>query len=129
MENLKDTKTADLVAEWNRLEGIIKHHAAGIYSVAAKNCLPYLPSVKEKDQAINGKNAIAAELDNRCRSIEIDHRDGYTKVTHDGLEWWSNPDDIDDDDLAEIEIKKFETQRLAELHALLGWLLLKENNK
>jgi len=69
--------------------------------------------------------AIATQLDKMCEDIEMNHSDGSVHILQCGLNWWQNPDNIDDDDIAEIEIKKFEAQRMQNLIALLQWLLIK----
>ena len=99
MENLKDTKTADLIAEWVK----IKKDDLVIEDV----CLRW--------------NTIATELDMRCVEAGISIVDGFPtfvciireSVVSRGIPFTTITVDVD----------------AAELHALSGWLLLKEGGK
>jgi len=106
---------AELLAEWKRLQLIDPDYGH------LPNGEAHLQNSIDDMLMTN----IAAQLDKMCEDIEMNHSDGSVHILQCGLNWWQNPDNIDDDDIAEIEIKKFEAQRMQNLIALLQWLLIK----
>ncbi len=102
MNDLKDTPTADLIAEWGKYPDTLSKNRP----TWAKNC----------------RQALAAELDRRCETVGFWINGG--KI-------WFDPEKLfgyEDPESGIITcVEPFASA--AELHALLGWLLLKEGGK
>jgi len=112
MENLKDTKTADLIADYNLLNQPFPHLMTRIRATNPKK------AIIERDGILS---AIAAELDRRATEAGLsivggkllmqqiafcgEDGEGCYDAYHWTVQYVENP---------------------TELHALLGWLLLKE---
>ena len=112
MNDLKDTKTADLIAEWSLCKRAITYISnresshGGVWQRA------------KKQRCFNETERIATELDMRCVEAGISIVDGLPtfvciireSVVSRGIPFTTITVDVE----------------ATELHALLGWLLLKE---
>jgi hypothetical protein len=105
MNDFKNTKTADLIAEWARWD--------------ETRVWQYVTSQDEFPETMDALASIAAELDRRAAEAGIRIENGRTRmdVSSNCGEWR---------DAAMENASVLFYLSAAELHALLGWLLLKE---
>jgi len=104
MKDITKTPTADLIAEWGKFNKMSKH------------------STNAGNRIGESIAAIAAELDRRCSEAGIGSKDGKPTFR------FFTTDKPTEELVTEIVAIYVDSTpyTLEELHALLGWLLLKE---